>query len=117
MWLHLTGLKMGPSVRWSVIIVRRFFSSTGLQVRKAFYTVPSTHLLIDPEGWERVIEQEDFSENAFDSYTRQMEAFGEAVQMPSVPETDGWVGLQALAVVEAMQHSSITLMPQKVPLI
>ena len=63
-----------------------------------------------------VVEKEDYSDKLLDSYRHQMIAFGESVQKPSVPETDGWAGLQALAVVEAMQHSAITLMPQKVPL-
>ena len=64
----------------------------------------------------RIIEEDDFNATAFDSYTRQMEAFGEAVAKHTVPETDGWVGLQALAVVDAMQQASISTQPQKVQL-
>ncbi len=63
-----------------------------------------------------VAEYEDFSDKTFDSYVQQMVAFGEAVQEASVPVIDGWAGLQALAVVEAMQHSSLTGQPRKVPI-
>ncbi len=55
-------------------------------------------------GSQPVIET-DPSEG-FDSYDAIMEAFGDAVIHQSIPETDGWVGLQALAVVEAMQRSA-----------
>ncbi|MEM8485899.1 MAG: Gfo/Idh/MocA family oxidoreductase [Bacteroidota bacterium] len=44
--------------------------------------------------------------NGFESYRLIMEAFGEAVAEHTLPETDGWVGLQSLAVVEAMQRSA-----------
>ena len=51
----------------------------------------------------------------FESYDLIMEAFGQAVLEYSIPETDGWVGLQALAVVEAMQRSaSASATPWKV---
>lgn len=63
-----------------------------------------------------VVEEEDYSDKTFDSYTKQMIAFGEAVATASLPAIDGWAGLQALAVVEAMQHSSLTGQPRKVPL-
>jgi hypothetical protein len=43
-----------------------------------------------------------------------MEVFGEAVRVQAIPETDGWVGLQALAVVEAMQRSAVIERPQAV---
>ena len=64
----------------------------------------------------QIVEREDYTEQTFDSYVRQMEAFGNAVEAASVPEVDGWAGLQALAVVEAMQLSALTSQPQKVPL-
>ena len=51
------------------------------------------------------IELEDPS-NGFESYDLLMESFGRCVLEQTLPETDGWVGLQALAVVEAMQRSS-----------
>lgn len=51
-----------------------------------------------------------------ESYTRQMEAFGEALQDRVAPESDGWSGLQALAVVEALQQSIQAHAPQRVPL-
>lgn len=60
-------------------------------------------------------EMEDFSAYSHESYTRQMEAFGRAVRQGADPETDGWVGLQALAVVEALQHSVDTGTLQTVP--
>ena len=36
---------------------------------------------------------------------RQDAAFGQAVRTRERPETDGWSGVQALAVIEAMQES------------
>ena len=51
------------------------------------------------------VEEKD-SSNGFESYDAIMESFGKAVLDQTLPETDGWVGLQALAVVEAMQRSS-----------
>lgn len=72
---------------------------------------------ISPEGfWFRemdpstgelspAVEEHDES-RGFDSYTNIVAAFGNAVQEQTIPETDGWVGLQALAVVEAMQRSA-----------
>ena len=69
--------------------------------------------------WSRdghVAEQEDYSDKTFESYTKQMIAFGESVLSASLPEVDGWAGLQALAVVEAMQQSALTGQPQKIPL-
>ena len=64
----------------------------------------------------KVEEVNDYSDLTQDSYTKQMAAFGDAVRNFSVPETDGWVGLQALAVVEAMHVSSLSKEPQAVQL-
>ena len=69
--------------------------------------------------WSRdglVVEEEDNSDKTFDSYTKQMIAFGESVRSATLPEIDGWAGLQAVAVVEAMQQSALTGQSQKVPL-
>lgn len=60
-------------------------------------------------------EMEDFSAYPYESYTRQMKAFGRAVREGTDPETDGWVGLQALAVVEALQQSAEAGTLQTVP--
>lgn len=60
-------------------------------------------------------EREDFSAHSHESYRRQVEAFAEAVRTGTDPETDGWGGLQALAVVEALQRSAETKAPQTVP--
>jgi predicted dehydrogenase len=60
------------------------------------------------------VEEADYSEYEMESYVRQMEVFGEAVRVQAIPETDGWVGLQALAVVEAMQRSAVIERPQAV---
>ena len=62
---------------------------------------------LDPSTGELspAIEEIDES-NGFDSYTLIVEAFGKAVIEQTIPETDGWVGLQALSVVEAMQRSA-----------
>jgi predicted dehydrogenase len=58
---------------------------------------------------------EDFSAHSHESYRLQMAAFARAVQGGEVPETDGWTGLQALAVVEALQQSAAVDAPQTVP--
>lgn len=50
-----------------------------------------------------VIEQVNTEDASFASYIDQMQVFGEAVRLRAHPETDGWAGLQALAVLEAMQ--------------
>lgn len=69
----------------------------------------------DANGNGGTIETEDYSAHAHESYVRQMEAFAEATQNRSEIETDGWVGLQALAAVEAFQNSIDTEAPQSVP--
>ena len=62
---------------------------------------------IDPVSGKSVQVIEEIDEDkGFQSYRQIVEAFGEAVIEHTFPETDGWVGLQALAVVEAMQRSS-----------
>lgn len=60
---------------------------------------------------------DDYSEYWRESYTRQMEAFGQSVRDRAHPETDGVAGLQALAVVEALQRAAKTHAPQTVPAI
>lgn len=60
-------------------------------------------------------EVDDFSAYWRESYVRQMRAFGRAVRGGTHPETDARVGLQALAVVEALQRSAETNSPQQVP--
>jgi predicted dehydrogenase len=60
-------------------------------------------------------ELEDFSAHSHESYARQMEAFGRAIREGTDPETDGWVALQALAVVEALRRSAETSARQTVP--
>ena len=52
-----------------------------------------------------------------ESYAHQMEAFSEALLNRVAPESDGWSGLQALAVVEALQQSVQTHAPQSVPML
>ena len=68
----------------------------------------------DPQG-DGPAETRDFTEHPLESHVREMEAFGEAVRTGLPPETDGWAGLQALAVVEALQYSAETGKPQRVP--
>ncbi len=50
-------------------------------------------------------ETHDASADGYASYTAQMQAFADAVRGRTEPETHGWVGAQALAVVEAMTDS------------
>ncbi|WP_420454318.1 Gfo/Idh/MocA family protein [Rubrivirga sp.] len=47
----------------------------------------------------------DASADGFASYAAQMQAFADAVRGRTEPETHGWAGTQALAVVEAMTES------------
>ena len=63
----------------------------------------------------RLIEHLDVSDVPFASYTTQMEAFAEAVRSRTPPESDGWSGVQALAVVEAMAQSIERGAPVSVP--
>jgi predicted dehydrogenase len=58
-----------------------------------------------PRDIEATPEVCDTSANGFASYAAQMQAFADAVRERTEPETDGWAGLQALAVVEAMAES------------
>ncbi len=58
-------------------------------------------------------ETADFRAYDIESYARQMEVFGEALLNRVAPESDGWSGLQALAVVEALQQSIQTHAPQR----
>lgn len=60
-------------------------------------------------------ELHDFSDTPFASYNHQMAAFARAVRARTTPETDGWAGLQALAVVEAMSTSVAEHAPVSVP--
>lgn len=55
-----------------------------------------------------IVEAWDTHDQPFASYIDQMQVFGETVHQRHHPETDGWGGLQALAVVEAMQTSLTT---------
>ncbi len=57
----------------------------------------------------------DFTAHDLESFILQMEAFGEAVHTGKPPETDGWAGLRALSVVEAMQQAAETKASQPVP--
>jgi len=60
-------------------------------------------------------EVDDYSAYSHESYRRQMEVFAKAIREGIDPETNGWVGLQALAVVEALQQSAEAKAPQSVP--
>jgi predicted dehydrogenase len=48
----------------------------------------------------------DFGVYAGEDLVLELRAFSEAVRQRATPETDGWVGLRALAVVEAMAASA-----------
>ena len=62
-------------------------------------------LTFTPRDTESEPEVCDASAEGFASYTAQMQAFADAVRDRNEPETHGWAGLQALAVVEAMTES------------
>lgn len=61
------------------------------------------------------VEELDFSERDRESYRRQLDVFAEAVRTDLPLHPDGWDGLRALAVVEALQRSSETGRPSEVP--
>lgn len=63
---------------------------------------------------DQASERYDFSDQPFASYIAELEAFARAVRLREPPETDGIVGLQALAVVEALRCSSDQHTPQRV---
>jgi predicted dehydrogenase len=73
--------------------------------------IPQT-LTLRPRG-ARTEEPEHHDYSAFDleDQVRQFEAFAEAIRTRAAPETDGWAGLYALAVVEAMARSAATGRP------
>jgi predicted dehydrogenase len=48
----------------------------------------------------------DYTDHDRESYLLLMEAFGRAVRSRERPEIDGWDGLQARAVVEALERSA-----------
>ncbi len=56
--------------------------------------------------WEKTVEQEDYSGEGAESYYLEMKEFGDCILGDVEPETNGEVGLQALAVVEAMLVSA-----------
>lgn len=60
-------------------------------------------------------EEHDFSAFGRESYDLQMADFGHAVRQGTAPVSDGWSGLQALAVVEAMAESVERGGPASVP--
>ena len=64
-------------------------------------------LTVQPRG-SRTLDPEvyDFERYAGEDLVLEMQAFAEAVRNRSAPETDGAVGLRALAVVEAMEQSA-----------
>ena len=73
-------------------------------------------LTFEPRGGGAA-ETHDASADAFASYTAQMDAFAAAVQTRTPPETDGWAGMEALAVVEAMASSVARHGPVTVPVL
>ncbi|MGI9176070.1 MAG: Gfo/Idh/MocA family protein [Rhodothermales bacterium] len=79
-------------------------------------TLVGTPLTLDVRAGDgRLLEQTDASDAPFASYTTQLEAFAKAVRSRKPPEADGWCGVQALAVVEAMGHSIERGEPVSIP--
>jgi predicted dehydrogenase len=64
----------------------------------------SLRLEID-KGGKQSRERFDFSDEGYESFVLEMEEFGDCILNRTTPETDGVVGLQALAVIEAMTVS------------
>ena len=67
------------------------------------------------EHGEETTRIEDYSDHTHESYARELKAFAQAVRGHAEIETDGWAGLQAIAVVEALQRSVETETSQAVP--
>ncbi len=82
------------------------FSGTGGQICLRPGSVKYSPLEGEQTGEQIEIHQD--LDKGFGSYRQIIEAFGNAVIDQTLPETDGWVGLQALAVVEAMQRSAVS---------
>ena len=64
----------------------------------------SLRLEID-KGGKQARERYDYSDEGLESFILELEEFGDCILKGIKPETDGMVGLQALAVVEAMTLS------------
>lgn len=64
----------------------------------------SLRLEIDKDG-KQARERYDYSDEGLESFMLEMEEFGECILKGTRPETDGAVGLRALAVIEAMTIS------------
>lgn len=69
----------------------------------------------DPHG-DGPTSDYDYRERDLESFILQLEAFGEAISARTTPETDGWAGLRALAVVEAMNLAAKSRRLEKVDL-
>lgn len=79
-------------------------------------TLKGTPLMLDVHLREgRTSERFDASDAPFASYVEQFETFATSVRARTSPETDGWCGVQALAVVEAMAASIERHAPALVP--
>ncbi len=68
------------------------------------HCTPHTATLLPADG--APAEEHDFAAAGRESYDRLMADFGDAVRLGTPPASDGWSGLQALAVVEAMSESA-----------
>jgi len=64
----------------------------------------SLRLEVD-KGGKQARERYDYSSEGLSSFILEMEEFGDCIAYGKTPETDGSVGLQSLAVIEAMTRS------------
>ncbi len=80
----------------------------------ALQCTPESFVYTPRTGDGRVVD--DLAGLEFEGYVEELIAFGESVLRPAAPAIDGWIGLQALAVVEAMQLSYLTRQPHAVQL-
>ena len=76
-----------------------------------YWFQPTEHA--DGEG-EGPVESGDYRAYDLERSVKMLEAFAASVRQRKPPEIDGWVGLRALAVVEALQHSSERGTPERV---
>jgi len=77
--------------------------------------IPQTLTLLPRGARTEQPEHHDYSAFDLEDQVRQFKAFAEAIRTRAAPETDGWAGLYALAVVEAMARSAATGRP--IPLV
>ena len=97
---QMAGGQIGTMVSNYASPVRFEFRLTGT---KGSVTTGLDHATLEPMG--EPAQAMSFADRGLESYHLQMEDFGRAVRGEEFIGSDGWSGLQSLAVVAAMQRS------------